>query len=275
MESKNFNFIFINFLFFAVVISYILILLSGKGIQGFFMIAFFTIIIFLFALWHSIVKLGIKNALIFLFLSGLASFFAEVIGVNFGYAFGSYSYSELLGPRILGVPILVFLMWIAIIYVAYQVSEHITNFRFTAKTPFLIRVWISFWSALLTSQAVAAWDLALDPIATNLNWWIWTKRGEYFGVPIENFIGWIVISFVAVFIYKLFFEKEKLEREEETNFAPLVCYTLLCFSTIFMALNLGESIFAFIAFCTMFPFICVMIVRLLVLQFKFPLQYKR
>lgn len=275
MRSKNLNFLFINLFFSLAVIFYMIVLWQGKSEQSFLIVALFTLIIFLFSLWHSLISFGLRNAFIFLLLSALISFGAEAIGVNFGYAFGSYVYSDFLGPKLLGVPMLVSLMWISIIYIAYQVSEHITNFRFTAASSFLHKFWISIWSALLTSLVVVAWDLGLDPLATSLGWWTWIYGGEYFGIPLGNFIGWITVSFAVVLIYKLFFEKEKAAKETVLDYAPLVSYTLLCFLTIFMALNLGRPIFAFIAFSGMFPFISIMIIRFLVSQLKFPEQYKK
>jgi len=276
MKAKNLNFIFINLFFVAAVFFCIFTLLQGKSTQSFLVISIFTIVIFLFSLWHSLIKFGLRNAFFFLIIALLLSFAAEAIGVNFGYEFqGYYSYSGFLGAKILNVPILVILMWVSVIYISYQVSEHITNFRFKENTPFLQRFWISIWSALLTSLITVAWDLALDPLAVSLKWWVWERGGEYFGVPTGNFIGWIIISFVIVFIFKLFFEKEQLEKETVADYAPLICYTLLCFSTIFLALSLERTLFAFVAFVSMFPIISVMIVRLLVLQIGFPAQYKK
>jgi putative membrane protein len=276
MKSKNFNFFLVNLFFAAVVIFFILILWQGKWIQGFFITALLTLAIFLFTLWHSFEKFGARNSIIFLLLATLVSFGLEFVGTNLANNFnGYYKYSEFLGLQIANIPILVILMWTAVIYIAHQVSEHITNFRFTGATTFLQKFWISAWCALLTSLIAVSWDFALEPLAKDLGWWTWLKQGEYFGVPLQNFIGWIVISFVVVFIYKLFFEKEKLERETNFNYAPVVSYTLLCAWTIFMALNLGRPMVAFIAFSAMFPYISIMIIRFLVTQLNFPEQYKK
>lgn len=274
-KNKKVNFLFINLFFLSVIIFYFLTLLKGKGLQGFFMIAFFTLAIFFFTLWHSFNKFGSTNASIFLILAGLVSFVAEVIGINFGYSFGRYFYSDLLGIKIFGVPLLVSLMWIAIIYIAYQVTEHITNFRFTGGTPFIVRLWLSFWSAILTALIVVAWDLSLDPIAVKLGWWTWLGRRDYFGVPLGNFMGWIFISFIVVFLYKLFFEKEKSQEETSFDYVPAISYAFLSFLTILMALNINEPFFAFMSFISMFPFISIMIIRFLVVQLKFPEQYKK
>ncbi len=276
MKTKNFNFFLINLFFTAVIVFFILILWQGKWVQGFFITALLTLTIFLFTLWHAFQKFGIRNALVFLILVLFVSFGLEFIGTNLANDFnGYYKYSEYLGLQIFGVPLLVILMWVSIIYVSHQVSEHITNFRFTGTTTFVQKFWISAWCALLTSLIVVSWDFALEPLARELGWWEWLVEGEYFGVPLQNFVGWIVISFSAVFIYKLFFEKEKLEEGTTFNYAPVIGYALLCVWTIFMAINLGWPIVALIAFATMFPYISIMIIKFLISQLNLPEQYKK
>lgn len=276
MRSKNISFFLANLFFAAAVIFYIMLLWQGQMTNGFFLTAFFTLSIFIFTLWHAFAKFGARNAIVFLILVLLVSLGAEFIGANLANNLeGYYKYSEFLGWQIFNVPILVILMWAAVIYLSYQVSEHITNFRFTKATLFIQRFWVSFWSALLTSLIVVAWDFALEPLALNMGWWTWAKSGDYFGVPIQNFFGWIAISFSAVFIYKIFFEREHLEKETFFDYAPVVGYAMLCFFTILAALNAEKPMFALLAFSGMFPFVCIMIVRFLTSRLDFPEQYRK
>lgn len=276
MNKKNVNFFLANLFFIAAVILYILVLWQGRWGQEFFIVVLVTLAIFLFTLWHAFFNFGPRNALIFLAIALIISFGSEFIGVNIANNFtGYYRYSDLLGPKIFGIPFLVIFMWIAIIYIAYHVSEHITNFRFTERTSFLNRFWVSFWCAILTSLALVAWDFALEPLAVAMGWWEWLLPGEYFGIPMSNFTGWIIISFLIVFLYKLFFEKEKLTEDGAFEYAPLIGYALLGFLTMLMALNLDQPIFALIVFVGMFPFISIMMVRFLVSRFDFPEQYKK
>ncbi len=276
MRFKNLNFFLANLFFAAAIIFYIMLLWQGGAVQGFFLTAFFTLSIFIFTLWHAFAKFGARNAIIFLILVFLVSLGAEFVGANLANNLeGAYKYSPMLGWQIFNVPLLVILMWTAVIYLSYQVSEHITNFRFTSTTLFIQRFWVSFWSALLTSLIVVAWDFALEPLAINMGWWSWVNPGDYFGVPITNFFGWIAISFTAVFIYKIFFEREHPEKETFFDYAPVVGYAMLCIFTILAALNTEKPLFALLAFSGMFPFVCIMIVRFLTSRLDFPEQYKK
>jgi putative membrane protein len=76
-----------------------------------------------FALAQSIFELGTKNALFFLVLSAVIGYAAEVLGTSTGFPFGQYSYSELLGPKVLGVPVFVPLIWFVISYVTLSVTQ--------------------------------------------------------------------------------------------------------------------------------------------------------
>lgn len=50
---------------------------------------------------------------------------------------------------------------------------------------------------LVASFIMVGWDLSQDPVwSTVLHAWIWLGGGDYFGVPVSNFIGWFVTSYV-------------------------------------------------------------------------------
>ncbi|WP_370786288.1 carotenoid biosynthesis protein [Actinomadura fibrosa] len=42
--------------------------------------------------------------------------------------------------------------------------------------------------------ALTAWDLFLDPQMLRLGLWTWHDTGPYRGVPVSNFLGWLVVS---------------------------------------------------------------------------------
>jgi putative membrane protein len=52
------------------------------------------------------------------------------------------------------------------------------------------------------------WDLAMDPMASTLaQWWIWHKGGGYFGVPLQNFLGWYLTVFAFMLIFALYLSR--------------------------------------------------------------------
>ncbi len=120
---------------YAILLAYILLgLVLGFTISAdiFFDLSFALLF---FALAQSIFELGTKNALLFLALSSVIGYAAEVLGTSTGFPFGQYNYSELLGPKVLGVPVVVPLIWFVISYVALSaVQGTVTSGSEKAKT---------------------------------------------------------------------------------------------------------------------------------------------
>jgi uncharacterized membrane protein len=38
-------------------------------------------------------------------------------------------------------------------------------------------------------------DFAIDVVAIRIGFWNWANGGEYYGVPLSNFWGWLVVAF--------------------------------------------------------------------------------
>jgi len=55
---------------------------------------------------------------------------------------------------------------------------------------------------LLGALVITALDLVVDPILSGPGFraWVWDTAGPYYGVPIQNYFGWIVTAFVVHFL---------------------------------------------------------------------------
>ena len=62
------------------------------------------------------------------------------------------------------------------------------------------------WSglALLGALVMAAWDLVVDPILSGPTFgaWVWESGGPYFGVPVQNYLGWVVTTLTVYLLYR-------------------------------------------------------------------------
>jgi putative membrane protein len=58
--------------------------------------------------------------------------------------------------------------------------------------------------ALLGALVMTARDLEIDPILSGptVGAWIWERGGPYYGVPVQNSLGWIVTSFTVYLLYR-------------------------------------------------------------------------
>jgi putative membrane protein len=116
-------------------------------------------------------------------VAGAVGFAAELLGVATGRPFGRYAYSDRLGPRVRGVPLLAAAAWALLARPAWVVAG-----RLSARP--LLRV-------PLAAGALTAWDVFLDPRMAREGYWTWPEGGAYAGVPASNFVGWFATGLAA------------------------------------------------------------------------------
>jgi putative membrane protein len=111
----------------------------------------------------------------------LLSFASEFMSTGFGFPFGDYRYTALLGPKLGGrVPFVIPLSWFLMALPAYGLAAA----RFRGAGARTSRI-------ALAAVLLTAWDLALDPAMSHLTaYWIWEQPGSYYGMPWVNLAGW-------------------------------------------------------------------------------------
>lgn len=116
----------------------------------------------------------------------LAGFLIEIIGVNTGWPFGNYWYGDPLGPKLLGTPFMIGVNWFLLTYCGAMI------FRKVTKSPLV--------NAFLAGVSITAFDVILEPVAIQLNFWNWEANS----VPLQNYITWLVcITLFSYFLYKM------------------------------------------------------------------------
>ncbi|MBT8395885.1 MAG: carotenoid biosynthesis protein [Gemmatimonadetes bacterium] len=110
------------------------------------------------------------------------SFLAEHIGTGYGFPFGGYEYTGLLGYKLGGrVPFLIPISWFLMALPAWILASMIFPTR-RATVPRLI----------MGAYLLTAWDLALDPAMSFLTpYWVWENPGPFYGMPWINLAGWM------------------------------------------------------------------------------------
>lgn len=117
----------------------------------------------------------------------LLGWLVEVVGQASGFPFGSYQYTPLLQPQLAGVPVLIPLAWLMMMPPAWAMALVIAG----AQPGWRARV----RRAAVAALAFTAWDLFLDPQMVAWNAWVWAVPGVYFGIPLLNFAGWLLVAF--------------------------------------------------------------------------------
>src|SRR5215211_8185058 len=134
------------------------------------------------------VVLGPRRTITFFLVSTLLSLSSELIGTGTGWPFGNYEYTTFLGYKILDrVPFSIPLSWFSMGLVSYLLGSLLATRLGGRRT---------LWSLALGVWLLTAWDLVLDPAMADpslrVQFWTWHESGPYFGMPIQNLVGWSV-----------------------------------------------------------------------------------
>jgi len=121
----------------------------------------------------------------------LIAWSAEFLGSRTAFPFGPYAYTAALQPQLGGVPLLVPLAWLMMLPPSWAVAETILGPR---RLPQALSQRVA--RAALAALAFTAWDLFLDPQMVAWDLWRWPGGGAYFGVPLTNYLGWLLVSFL-------------------------------------------------------------------------------
>ena len=135
----------------------------------------------------------------------------EMVGVNTGALFGDYHYGNVLGYKILNVPLIIGINWFVVIYCC-GISIHTLLMKAisrialdTGKKPMTLKA----LSVIIDGATLAVFfDWVMEPVAAKLGYWQWSGTGE---VPLFNYLCWFMTSIVmlAVFQFSKFDKRNK------------------------------------------------------------------
>jgi putative membrane protein len=182
--------------------------------------------------------LGLWHWLGFMIPSLCLSLGSELLGTSTGFPFGHYRYLSGLGYKIAGlVPFTIPLSWFYLGFSAYVIARAGLASR---QLPNWLQVTgaIALGALLLTS-----WDFVLDPAMsqTTLPFWIWEQPGAFFGMPYQNFAGWMGTGVVFMTVATLIWKTKPLNLPSLQLGLPLAIYlSNFAFATV---LSLAAGIY--------------------------------
>ncbi len=155
----------------------------------------FTLVFVLFSVTHCVALEGGKRTAIFFFASAVVTYAMEEIGIRTGWIFGAYHYSDLLGPKLGHVPVLIPLGWFMMIYPSWMVARAILKGLNTRSQLGIVL------QAAIAATVMSGWDVVMDPAMSTLGRnWIWESGGAFYGVPRHNYLGWLLTTFLVYLI---------------------------------------------------------------------------
>jgi len=161
-----------------------------------------SVLMFVACLASAARVLGPRAALQLVVIALPLGWFAEEMGASYGWFFGSYDYTPVLGPQLGSVPMVIPLMWFALCYTGYVMANLIV-WQVPADGATSVRR--SIVMAFLAALIVTAYDLGVDPyMVYKLKAWIMVERdGGWFGETLQGFAGWMLVAFSIVFVFRL------------------------------------------------------------------------
>jgi putative membrane protein len=163
----------------VLVLTQICYPLTGGGVRAGLTVA--TVLLgCLLSVSHALLTRGVRAAAALVATATLGGFAVEAAGVATGFPFGTYDYSGQLGPRLLGVPLIIPLAWTWMAWPAWLAA-----LRLRSST---------VGRVVLAAAGLAAWDLFLDPQMVAEGYWTWRSPTPALpgvpGIPIGNYLGW-------------------------------------------------------------------------------------
>lgn len=125
------------------------------------------------------------NIIIFLIVSYLVGFGAELFGVQTGLLFGNYTYGRVLGPKLWGTPLMIGVNWVILAYASGVIANALLP-----RQHWLLR-------AALAAALMVALDVLIEPVAMRYDFWSWADDT----VPLRNYIGWFVVALPLLCIF--------------------------------------------------------------------------
>ncbi|MFB2736773.1 gamma-carotene 1'-hydroxylase CruF [Umezakia ovalisporum] len=183
--------------------------------------------------------LGLGRILGFMLPAICISLISELLGTSTGFPFGHYSYLSGLGYKIAGlVPFTIPLSWFYVGCVSYLLAR--AGLQVDTKPIW----WRHLCAIVLGSLLLTSWDFVLDPAMsqTSLPFWYWQQPGPFFGMPYQNFAGWLGTGAVFMTVAALLWKNNPIKFERWQLNVPLVVYLAnFAFATV-MSLAAGFSI---------------------------------
>lgn len=123
---------------------------------------------------------------------GVFAIAIETVGLLTGFPYGEFTYGGMLGPLLPGgAPILLPFAYVPLVIGAVALVHAKPGLR-----------------VLLATLLLVAIDLVLDPGAVAFGLWSFTGPAILHGVPLSNFIGWLVSGSIAVLLTRAFIDPE-------------------------------------------------------------------
>lgn len=216
----------------------LLLYLAGRVLQLFagkapnlIIVALHVIPPSLFAVIHGARIYRSRGILVFIGLCLGAATFFESVSLRTGFPFGHDWFTDLMGPKIAGLPVLLALAWVGMGYVSWVVSLALLGDRnepLSGRSIVLV--------PLVASFVMTSWDLSMEAVWADVDrGWIWRDGGSYYGVPTSNFLGWFLTAYVFYQLFAFYLrERQTVPASASHRLLAILLYALTALGNLLM-----------------------------------------
>lgn len=199
--------------------------------------------VFLFLLVYAVAAtahLGWRRTVVFLPLGYGIAWFSEFLSIHWGFPYGYYYYiPHTVGQElwVAGVPFMDSLSYVFLAYCSYATALFLLSPLLIRKDNLFIletRPLRRSWRILLLGAVLFVFlDIIIDPVALQGHLWFlgqiygYRVKGLYFGIPMSNFGGWLVVGLAMVGCLQLLDRLSSLEPHKQPPFSWIPYIALL------------------------------------------------
>ena len=183
----------------AAVIGIVMLMAGAAMVPGLGTVLLLLQVVFV--LVHGAQRYGWRAIGVYVLAGLLISNVLENLSIATGFPFGDYHYTG--DGKIFEVPWFIGPSYLATGYLAWVVATVLVG-EVRRDSPWLTTI----GTPIIAAFAMTAWDLALDPGAATINrFWIWENGGGFFGVPLQNFLGWTFTVYLFMQVFALYLQR--------------------------------------------------------------------
>jgi uncharacterized membrane protein len=162
---------------------------------------------------------------------------SELLGTSTGFPFGHYRYLSGLGYKIAGlVPFTIPLSWFYLGFSAYLIAR-------LGLSKYSLPNWLTKCLAIaIGAILLTSWDFVLDPAMsqTKMPFWVWEQPGAFFGMPYQNFAGWLGTGALFMSVATLLWQVKPLKIKTQLEIPLAVYLSNFAFA---MIMSIAEGIY--------------------------------